>query len=84
MTYTNGYPDVILGYWRGIEVDNQKTDDNTIYQVVEAEGESQYIFRIVKLGSIFKSGGFKEGEVVIWVNPAGKPGFYKIKIKNRR
>ena len=81
MTYTKGYPDVIVGYWRGIQADGQNTDDDSIFETKKANGEWQYITRIIKVGQVFKGSGFKLGEKTSSANPTGKPGFYKGKTK---
>lgn len=83
MTYTKGFPDVIIGFWRGIQENGQNTDDNSIFETIKTNGEWQYISKIVKLGPVMKAAGFKQGEIVGWSNPTDKPGFYIGKTKGR-
>ena len=83
MTYTKGYPDVILGFWRGWQKDGQQTDDDSITETIKTTGEWGYKSRIVKLGPLLKAAGFKLGEVVGWSNPTDKPGFYSYRTKAR-
>jgi len=58
-------------------------DDQTIYTIIRGDEENRYLMKITKLGPALKKANYKEDEIVGWINPTGKPGFYKGSFKLR-
>lgn len=83
MPLTEGYPDSILGSWRGSSRNNQAVDDQTIYTIIPGDDENRYLMKITKLGPALKRAKYQEGEIIGWINPTGEPGFYRGEFKLR-
>jgi len=83
MTFMEGFPDVILGSWRGSSQDNQPIDDQTIYIIIQGDEENQYRMKITQLGPALRRAKFQQDEIVGWINASEEPGFYQGKFKLR-
>ena len=83
MQLTEGYPDSILGSWRGSSRNNQPVDDQTIYTIIPGDEENRYLMKITTLGPALKKAKYHKDEIIGWINPSGEPGFYEGKFKLR-